>query len=640
MAKKDDGVATNAPKGAGQVKSKSVEAGAEARAAQPELGTQIGHGPHIPDAIEDLGQFASNYAKVMARTQELWQKFLEANAGKSAPSTIDPMNITPVFVELTRAMLDNPKVMAERSMELWMNQAELARRVWMRMLGQEVAPLVDAGRDKRFADEEWSQNAVFDAIKQSYLLTSRWMTETVHNVGDIDPRMRKRADFLTRQFVEAMSPSNFAATNPLVLRATLETKGENLVKGLENLLRDLERGKGDLLISQTDMNAFKLGKDLGITPGKVVFQNNIMQLIQYAPTTEQVHETPLVIVPPWINKFYILDLTPKKSLIKWMVDQGYTVFVVSWVNPDERQAHETFESYIRKGLFTAVDKACEETGVASVHVCAYCIGGTMTGTGLALAAAENRHNITSATFLTTQLDFTDAGELQVFVDDHQLRALEDKMQDGYLHAENMAMAFNSLRASDLIWSYVVSNYMLGKEPMPFDLLYWNADSTAMPAQVHRFYLANYYKDNLLALRQMEMGGHVLDLSKVTIPVYHVATREDHIAPAHSAYRGARLFGSKVNRFVYGGSGHIAGIVNPPDAKKYQYWTNPDLSAPDLEGWLKGATEHPGSWWIDWDRWLAAQSGAMVPARVPGARLGVIEDAPGSYVMKRFDAPKS
>ena len=587
--------------------------------------------------VKDSAAFAANMAAVAERAQAVWAKYAEANAVDRHPLHADPFNVVPAFTELMQSWAEHPQEMTDAFMRLWLQQAELWRRSMLKMAGLEEEPLVAPARgDKRFMDEEWSKNAIFDWVKQSYLLTSEWILDAVHDIGELEDRDRRKVAFFTRNFVEAMSPTNFAATNPEVLRATLEEKGENLVRGLENMLRDLDRGKGNLLIRQTDLEAFEVGRDMATTPGKVIWQNELLQLIQYTPTTEQVHSTPILFCPPWINKFYILDLNEKKSMVRWLVAQGWTVFVISWVNPDRRQAGETWESYMTKGVLSAIEKVLEETGQPETHIVGYCIGGTMLGTTLAHMAARGDDRCATATFLTTQLDFTDAGELQVFVDDQTLSMLDEKMDEGYLPAEAMASAFNMLRASDLIWGFVVSNYLLGKDPFPFDLLYWNSDSTCMPARVHHFYLDNFYNANRLALGEMKLAGEKLDLSRVKLPVYHVATKEDHIAPPQSAFRGAKMLGSRSATFVLAGSGHIAGVINPPDMKKYQHWTKKGMAGGTLEEWMKGAEEQPGSWWPHWDKWLGSKTKGMVRAREPGATLGVIEDAPGSYVKVRFD----
>jgi polyhydroxyalkanoate synthase len=589
--------------------------------------------------VRDSQDFAANLAVIVERAQEIWTRFAASNVADTHPMHADPLNAMPAFAELGATLMEHPQEVSDAMMRLWLQQTELWRRATMKFWGLETeAPLVAPAKgDKRFVSEEWNKHAIFDYVKQSYLLTSKWIMDTVHDVGELDERDRRKVAFYTRNFVEAMSPANFAATNPEVLRATISEKGENLARGLDHMLKDLERGKGNLLIRQTDLDAFEVGRNMATTPGKVVFQNELFQLVQYAPATETVHAVPLLFIPPWINKFYILDLNEKKSMVRWLVAQGWTVFVVSWVNPDGRQKNETWESYMKKGVLTALSRVLEETGQPKAHMVGYCIGGTMLGTTLAHMAAEGDDRVASATFFTTQLDFTDAGELQVFVDEKTLSVLDEKMEDGFLPAQSMASAFNMLRASDLIWGFVIQNYLLGKEPFPFDLLYWNADSTCMPAKVHHFYLDNFYNANRLALGEMRLGGHTLDLGRVTLPVYHVATKEDHIAPPQSAFRGARLIGSRDATFVLAGSGHIAGVVNPADSGKYQYWTTKGIAAPNLEAWMKKTDETQGSWWAHWDAWLAKRGGGRVPAREPGRRLGAIEDAPGSYVKVRFDS---
>ncbi|QHQ37378.1 class I poly(R)-hydroxyalkanoic acid synthase [Algicella marina] len=579
-------------------------------------------------------------AEVYDTSQKIWTRFLEAQNEQGAPTNLDPLNTMPAWVELTRTMLDHPQDMAAETLRYWEAQGKLWQAATLRWLGAPDATMPElphmAAAGKRFAHKEWSENALFDYLKQSYLLTSGWINHTVHTVGEMHPRDRKKAEFYTRNFVEAMNPANFFALNPEVMEATLEQKGENLVRGLHMMLEDLERGKGQLLIRQTDMDAFEVGRDMAVTPGKVIWQNDILQLIQYAPATDKVHSIPLLIVPPWINKFYVLDLNDKKSMVKWLVAQGYTVFMVSWVNPTEKQKNETWDSYLTKGTIAAMDKVLEETGVSKLHLAGYCIGGTLVGTLMAYLSKRKDTRVASTTFFTAQLDFADAGELQVFVDDHTIKAVDEEMEKGYLPAQKMASAFNMLRSNDLIWSYVVNNYMLGKDPFPFDLLYWNADSTAMPAKVHHFYLENFYDENTFAHGDLSVLDTPITLADIKGPVYHVATREDHIAPAASVYAGARQMEKAKVRFVLSGSGHIAGVVNPPAAGKYQFWTAPDLSPVSLQDWMETAEETPGSWWTDWDEWLSERSGRMVNARTPGAKLGTLEEAPGAYVKVRFD----
>ncbi len=595
--------------------------------------------------LAEQGQHvAHNMAEVFDISSQIWKRFMAAQLEQGAPKSADPLNTWPTFAELARTMWDNPKQVADRTLEYWAAQNALWQNSMLKWLGAKDVPASPeppymAKADKRFAHKEWSENAVFEYLKQSYLLTSGFIQDAVGNVGEMDPKERKKAAFYTRNFVEAMNPANFFALNPEVLEATVDQKGGNLVRGLKMMLEDLERGKGTLLIRQTDMDAFEVGHNTAVSPGAVIWQNEILQLIQYAPTTEKVHARPILFIPPWINKYYVLDLNPKKSMVKWLVDQGYTVFMISWVNPDERHADWTWDGYLVEGAMAAIDKALEETGQRSLHVAAYCIGGTLAGTMLARMGRNRDRRVTSATFFTAQLDFEDAGELQIFIDDQTLALIGEEMEKGYMPAERMASAFNMLRSNDLIWGYVVSNYMLGKDPFPFDLLYWNADSTAMPARVHRYYLEQFYVRNAFAKGELEVRGEPVRLADITVPVYHVATREDHIAPAHSVYRGAREMTGADVRFVLSGSGHIAGVINPPALGKYQFWTNPDMSHKALEYWLNDAAETPGSWWPDWDAWLKARSGRQVKAREPGATLGVIEPAPGSYVRVRFDKPE-
>ena len=587
--------------------------------------------------VEEGAEFAQNMGRVMQTSQEIWARMLEASAKDEHPLHADPLNVAPVFTELTKEMLTHPQELAEKSLELWTQQAELWRRTMMGWMGaEENDPLVEPARgDKRFKDEEWSQNQVFNYMKQAYLLSSRWAQDVAHTIGDMPERDRAKVDFYTRNIVEALSPSNFAATNPEVLRATMAEKGANLVRGVEAMSKDVARGKGKLLISQTDMDAFKVGENMALTEGAVIWQNNVLQLIQYAPTTEEVHARPVLFVPPWINKYYILDLNPEKSMVKWLVAQGYTVFMISWVNPGEAQKDETWDSYMA-AIMDAIDVVLAETEQPKLNIASYCIGATMTGTMLAHMAKTGDDRVATATMFTGQLEFSSAGELQVLVDQETLNVVDEQMDKGYLPAEAMANAFNMLRSSDLIWGYVVQNYMLGKSPFPFDLLYWNADSTSMPAQVHHYYLERFYNENALVKGDIEVRGGKIDLADIRIPLYHLASREDHIAPAASVYRGVKLLENAKNRFVVAGSGHIAGVVNPPALGKYQHWTRDGLKQDDVHEWLDGAKEVKGSWWPDWDKWLSKQSGGKVAARTPGAKAGVIEAAPGSFVRVRFD----
>ena len=594
------------------------------------------------ETLAEQGQHAAhNMAEVFDVSSQIWQKFMAAQVEKGGAKQADPLHVMPAFAELYRAMWDDPKKVADMTVEYWGEQSALWQNSMLKWMGAEEARddlelphMMKA--DKRFAHKEWTENALFDYLKQSYLLTSGFVQDKVGSVEGMDPKERKKAAFYTRYFVEAMNPANFFALNPEVLEATVEEKGGNLVRGLKMMLADLERGKGKLLIRQTDMDAFEVGGNTAISPGAVIWQNDIFQLIQYAPVTEKVHAKPLLFIPPWINKYYVLDLNERKSMVRWLVAQGYTVFMISWINPGEAQAGETWESYMFKGASTAIDKVLEETGQKSLNIASYCIGGTLAGTMLAYMSKTGDKRVASTTFFTSQLDFEDAGELQVFVDEEILGVIDEEMEDGYMPASKMADAFNMLRSNDLIWGYVVNNYMLGKDPFPFDLLYWNADSTAMPAKVHNYYLREFYVRNAFAKGRLEVRGVPVAMGDIKGPVYHVATREDHIAPAHSVFRGAQQMDRAEVRFVLSGSGHIAGVVNPPALEKYQFWSNPDMSAGTFEQWLAGAKETPGSWWPDWDGWLKKRSGRLIKAREPGKVLGVIEPAPGAYVKLRFD----
>lgn len=592
------------------------------------MSDQQGADIKMPDPVE----LSQTMARIAEQSQRIVSDFLGRQGGDGVGMS-DPLNVGRAFLEMTARMMADPAKLVQAQMNLWQDYMNLWQATARRMMGEESDPVIQAPpEDRRFRDAAWQENQLFDFIKQSYLLSARWMQSTVREVEGLDDKTAKKVDFYTRQFVDAMAPSNFVMTNPEVLRATVESGGENLVKGLQNLLDDLERGKGNLAIKMTDLDAFRLGENIALTPGKVVFQNDLLQLIQYAPSTETVYRQPLLIIPPWINKYYILDLREKNSFIKWAVAQGHTVFVVSWVNPDERLARKTFEDYMVEGPLAAFDAMQQATGERRINVIGYCLGGTLLAATLAWMAAKGDDRVVSATFLTTLTDFAEPGELGVFIDEEQLTALEERMSEkGYLEGHAMASTFNMLRANDLIWSFVVNNYLLGKDPFPFDLLYWNSDSTRMPAAMHSFYLRKMYQENLLvAPGGITLKGVPIDLRQIRTPVFMLSTKEDHIAPWKTTYTATRLYGGPV-KFVLAASGHIAGIVNPPDAKKYCYWTNTKLPA-DPEDWLRGATEHPGSWWPEWVKWIAKLSGDKVPARQPGdGKLAVIEDAPGSYV---------
>jgi polyhydroxyalkanoate synthase len=586
--------------------------------------------------LPDVSELSKSFAEIAERSQRIITEWMGKNgfsAGQTAVS--DPLNIAGTFMELTSKMMADPAKVVKAQMSLWQDYVNLWQSTTSRMLGQDAKPVIEADKaDKRFKDEAWEDNDVFNYIKQSYLLTSRWMQQTVSDVEGLDPRTREKVEFYTRQFISALSPTNFALTNPEVIRATIETRGENLINGLKNLLKDLERGKGSVRISQTDYDKFVIGKNIATTPGKVIWRNEMMEVLQYTPTTETVLRRPLLFVPAWINKFYIVDLREKNSWVKWAVDQGHTVFLISWVNPTEELAQKSFEDYVVNGTVAALDAVEQSTGEKEVNAVGYCIGGTLLASTLAYLANKGDDRIKSATFFTTMLDFSQPGELGVFVDEATISYLENKMAEkGYMEASEMATTFNMLRENDLIWSFVVNNYLLGNDPFPFDLLYWNSDSTRMPYAMHSFYLRNFYQKNkLIEPGGLSLAGEPIDLRKIKVPTYFLSTREDHIAPWTSTYKGTQILGGP-NRFTLAASGHIAGVINPPAAKKYCYWVNSKTPA-NPDEWLSGAQQKEGSWWPDWDAWVKKLSGKddVVPAREPGGgKLKPLADAPGPYV---------
>ena len=587
-----------------------------------------------PYVVKDPEAFARNLARML---EEL---------GKAASAWIAPRERGDVVDTVSEPVSDMVKTFA-RVYEYWLSDPRRAIDaqthlltsyfgIWSNSIGRftgdptNVAP-PDGPKDKRFSDEDWEKHAFFDFLRQAYLVTSAWADKLVSETDGLDEHTRQKAAFYTRQVTSALSPTNFVLTNPEVYRETIAANGENLVKGMRMLAEDIAEGRGELKLRQSDRSKFQVGENLALTPGKVVAQNELCQIIQYAPATEKVLKRPLLICPPWINKFYVLDLNPQKSFVRWAVEQGHTVFVISWVNPDERHAGKDWEAYIDEGIEFALDTIEKATGEREVNAIGYCVGGTLLAAALALMARENDQRICSATLFATQVDFRYAGELKVFVDEDQVRGIEQSMKkSGYLEGSKMATAFNMLRASELIWPYVVNNYLKGKDPMPFDLLHWNSDATRMAAANHSFYLRNCYLENRLSAGRMELHGKPVSLKDVRVPIYNLATREDHIAPAKSAFIGSQFFGGDVT-FVLSGSGHIAGVVNPPARNKYQYWTG-GPAVGDIEDWIETAEEHPGSWWPHWNSWIRGLDATEVPARKPGGKkLKPIEDAPGSYV---------
>ena len=586
--------------------------------------------------VRDPEKFALNLARMIeeaGKAAAAWAAPRER--GEVRDTLSEPVtDMVKTFSKLSEYWLSDPARAVEAQTRLFSGYMTIWGNAVTRMSNPEVGDAVAPDKtDKRFQDPEWGRNAFFDFLKQAYLVTARWAGDLVEQADGIDERTKHKARFYVKQLSNAISPSNFILTNPELFRETVASNGENLVRGMHMLAEDIEAGKGDLRLRQADYSRFKIGENIAVTPGKVVARSAVAEIIQYEPATEKVLKRPLLICPPWINKFYILDLNPQKSFIKWAVEAGHTVFVISWVNPDERHGRMGWEEYIRDGIQLGLDTIEEATGEREVNAIGYCVGGTLLAAALALFAQEGENRIKTATFFTTQVDFTHAGDLKVFVDEEQVAALEKSMEGkGYLEGNRMATAFNMLRSGDLIWPYVVNNYMRGKAPLPFDLLYWNSDSTRMPAANHSYYLRNCYLENNLSQGKMNLAGRTLSLSDVTIPIYNLASREDHIAPARSAFLGSRYFGGDVE-FVMAGSGHIAGVVNPPSMGKYQHWTG---GKPDgeFDDWVASATENPGSWWPHWHKWIEKHNKQKVAARKPGANGKPLGEAPGTYVTVR------
>ena len=589
-----------------------------------------GSTPEFTEIAEALG-------KAAARLQTNWTDWMSSLARQQGEGSQPTSGFRSVAEGLPDLQFDPSRIMT-RQLELWRDYQTLWLSTTTRMMGQDASPVIEPEQgDQRFRDAEWSANPVFDFIKQSYLLNARWLRETVAEVDGLDADSARKLEFFGRLLVDALAPTNFALTNPQVLRETADSKGENLVRGMQNLSGDLRAGRDGLRPQQTDMSAFEVGKNIATTAGSVILQTPLMQLIQYEPTTETVYRKPLLIVPPWINKYYILDLKPENSFVRWATEQGYTVFMISWVNPDERLSDKGFDDYVRDGIFAALDAVEHATGERQVTAIGYCIGGTLLSAALAHMAATGDDRISAATFFAAQADFENAGDLKVFTDKGQVDALEHQVRaKGYLDGAQMAGTFNALRANDLIWYFVINNYLLGKEPPVFDLLFWNADSTRFPARLLLDYLRGMYQQNALAQKgNFKLLGTPLDLGAVTLPVYIQASVEDHIAPAESVFKLNHLF-SGPKRFVLAGAGHIAGVVNPPAKRKYQHWLNTRRKAyATFDAWLDDAVEHPGSWWPDWHKWLSRRSGPKVPSRVVGEGAAkIIEPAPGSYVLVR------
>ncbi|HZU65105.1 MAG TPA: alpha/beta fold hydrolase [Novosphingobium sp.] len=587
----------------------------------------------------DVAGEAAHWADVSTRLQAMWLEFQNEQALKAAgkpPHFLDPAQWLPMAQKWYQQV---PLAHPEVQRKIW----EDAQGLWEGVLGsygigpragEEAHATALPRHDKRFADARWRDNPFFALVHQAYLMVAEQMVALADSVEGLEPEKKEQLRFATRVAVDALSPDHFPLTNPLVLEKALETRGESLVKGLSHLLDDLRRGQ----LTHTDPNAFRLGENIAATPGKVVHESRLYQLIQYTPTTDKVMTTPLVIFPPWINRFYILDLNPRKSFVKWALDQGLSVFMVSWKSADASIADVTWDDYIAAEI-EAIDVACQRLKVPSAHTIGYCVAGTTLAATLAVLARKGEQGrVASATFFTAQVDFEKAGDLKNFIDDQQIAALQALATDGFIDGRYLAATFNLLRGNDLIWNYVVQNYLLGEDYPAFDLLYWNGDSTNLPAGWHSAYLKDLYRDNRLVVPDsLSALGVPIDLTRITTPCYIQAGREDHIAPAESVWRFLHHLPHAPHTFLLAGSGHIAGVVNPPAAHKYQYWTN-GAEVDSLAAFMAGASEHPGSWWPHWLEWLRGLDGTSVSAkgkRVPGGRGDkAIEEAPGSFVRQR------
>jgi polyhydroxyalkanoate synthase len=523
------------------------------------------------------------------------------------------------------------------SIEAAMRSLQLMTNSYARLWGQPTEEVIPA--DKRFSDDAWRENLAFDLIKQAYLITAQWMVDVADGLEELDPALHQRAVFYTKQFADALSPTNFAATNPEVIQETIRTGGANLVEGMQNLIADMQKGH----ISQVPDDAFQVGKDLASTPGKVVYRNKLIELIQYAPTTDTVYATPILVIPPWINKYYVMDLSPDNSMYRYLVESGFSLFTISWRNPDGSLRDLDMEDYMALGPLDALRAIKEITGAERVNMVGYCLGGIMLQVTLAYMAAVGDETANSATYFATHQDFSDVGDIAVFISDPEVRFLDWLMSlsGGYLDGRNMAATFNTLRANDLLWHYVINNYLLGKEPPEFDLLYWNNDGTRVPQKVHMFLLRNFFLvNNLSKPSGLTMKGVGIDVGRLATPTYTVAARGDHIVPWKGAFKMREMVGGPV-RLVLAESGHIAGIINPPAQNKRGYWINEEMGTTnrvkefDPEAWLEGATHHKGSWWVDWVPWLEERSGDRVsPPTMGDDQFAPIMDAPGSYVLER------
>jgi polyhydroxyalkanoate synthase len=597
----------------------------------------------MSDVSEQLTAAVSDYfdmaIQAAEHTGKVWEKFIQQPTSAEDPAACVLNDFSEALKELGEAMMEHPDKLIDDQMDLLKQQQALFQNTVLRLMGKEVEPVVEPEKgDKRFKNEEWEANPFFDYLKQLYLIQGNTLKKMIDDTDGLSDNARRKVEYLIRQYTNAMAPSNFAGLNPDVINKTLETGGANLAHGIEQLTEDLEASaNGALNVAMTDTSAFQVGVNVATTPGKVVYQNELMQLIQYSPTTEEVFKRPLLVVPPFINKYYIMDLRENNSLLRWLVGQGHTVFVISWVNPGPSLRDKGFDNYLLEGPVEALNVIEQITGEKDVNAIGYCLGGTLLSATLSYLKKKRKERIKSATFLATLIDFSMPGEIGVFINETTIAGLEKQMDMlGYYDGRQMSFSFNTLRENDLFWSFFVNNYLKGERPAAFDLLYWNTDSTNLPARMHSYYLRNMYLNNLLREKNaLEVDGVKIDLSAVKVPTYFLSTSQDHIALWKASYEGAKVLGGKP-RFVLGGSGHIAGVINPPAADKYNYWTN-DALPDDSDEWFQGAESHRGSWWPDWEAWIQEQGGAeRVPAREPGdGPLAAIEDAPGSYVRMRI-----
>lgn len=601
-------------------------------------------GPEPERKPLDPMEFSRKIVELMEQAQPAITEIIKRMQSLSPPpiteAPIDPLAVQQASAELWGHYMRHPSRLVEMQLKYAEDMSNLWQESARKFMGEGPQTICTGppSGDRRFRDPVWHENPGFDFLRQSYLMTRDWIQGALNDAHELSEDDRRKLEFYTRQFLDALAPNNFALTNPEVIRETLRTGGDNLIKGMQNLIEDMKRGQGELKISTTKYSTFKLGHNLAPTPGKVVFRNRLVELIQYTPTTRTVHEIPMLIISPWINKYYILDLTSEKSLVKFALDQGFSVFMVSWINPDQNYADILFDDYMRDGLLAALDVVEDVTKSKTTNVVGYCIGGTLTAMTLAwLKRKKQGARIHSATFLTTLLDFEKSGDMKVFIDEKQLDELETHMKrQGFLEAAALQKTFSILRANDMIWSFVINNYMMGREPFPFDILYWNEDSTNLPAAFHSYYLRHMYlRNDLIKPDKLTINGAKIDLSLIDVPLYFLSTREDHIAPWKATFDGARRLAhaNKHVRFTLAASGHVAGVVNPPASGKYGYWTNKKIAG-SADHWLHDATYTDGSWWNDWAKWIKTRAGTKKTApKVQGnAKYKPLCDAPGIYVL--------